>query len=116
VLLFEHDWFAVAAMMKMCQPEQEEPRWREAQKRLQEPGVTCEVVDEVIQLLDKCSSLSIVLLDEKASRAALAPEAQRRSDLVVLAGSFRSCVLPFPSSVSSLQQAAEADMVTLLPG
>jgi serine/threonine protein kinase len=88
-LLYEHDWFAVAAMMKLCQPEQEEPRWRQAQTQLQEPSVTSEVVDEVIQLLEKCSTLSLVLQDDKASsllavEGGPALESQRRSDLVVL--------------------------------
>ena len=66
LLLFPHDWFAVAAMMKLCQLEQAEPRWQQAQKLLEEPGM---VVAEVIQLLENCSSLLLVLQNKKASSA-----------------------------------------------
>jgi hypothetical protein len=67
LLLYEHDLFALGAMMKMCQPERDEPRWQQAYKRLQEPSVAPEVLEEVIQLLKDCPSLPLVLRDDKAS-------------------------------------------------
>jgi hypothetical protein len=63
-LLFEHDWFAIAAMMKKCHLEQAELRWRQAQELLEAPDHN---VDRAIQLLQDCASLSITSLDDKAT-------------------------------------------------
>ena len=54
-------------MMKRCQLEQVEPKWQKAQNLLQVPGVTAQDVDQVIQMLEDCSSLSIASLEAKAS-------------------------------------------------
>ena len=65
-LLFEHDWFAVAAMMKKCQLDRTEPRWRCAQELLETLGPGQDV-DQVIQLLQDCADLSITSLEDKAT-------------------------------------------------
>lgn len=58
-LLFSHDWFAVAAMMKMCTVEREEGAWRAAWGQLEKLELSEADVDDVITVLDKCSDVEI---------------------------------------------------------
>jgi len=58
-LLFEHDWFAISAMMKLCVLEGEQQDWLEACMLLGDANVTRETVGKVLGLLDKCKDAFI---------------------------------------------------------
>jgi hypothetical protein len=59
-LLFEHDWFAIGAMMKLCVLEDcEQEDWLEACRLLEEANVSREVVGKVLGLLEKCKDTTI---------------------------------------------------------
>lgn len=59
-LLFEHDWFAIGAMMKCCVLEDGEHQdWLEACRLLEEANVSRESVGKVLGLLEKCKDACI---------------------------------------------------------
>jgi hypothetical protein len=59
-LLFEHDWFAIGAMMNACVLEDcEQQDWLEACRLLEEANVSKETVGKVLGLLEKCKDARI---------------------------------------------------------
>lgn len=59
-LLFEHDWFAIAAMMNLCVLEDcEQEDWLEACRLLEGVNISEEAVGQVLGLLEKCEDMSI---------------------------------------------------------
>lgn len=59
-LLFEHDWFAIGAMMNLCLLEDSEQQdWLEACRLFEETNFSGEAVGKVLGLLEKCKTTSI---------------------------------------------------------